>query len=236
MQYEKVQADRVGDAGGLYGNGHDGLPGTGGTLGNPGREPCGNRNYGGVQYLYLWQRAVTSYYANGNPVTVEEYEGSTYVHLDSHPAYDNTWVKVEGKGKDKYTAIVGGGIEGNLPSTQITMKSGAVTYLIGSSSGEKAAGKTYDVEDARITVEGGSVDIIYANRSISSGNGTFSKASEQHIGTGTVTVKNNAVVGNVFGCFGYTSIDDLTINIEGNATVRESVMPGATNGTLAKER
>ena len=30
--------------------------------------------------------AVTSYYANGNPVTVEEYEGSTYVHLDSHPA------------------------------------------------------------------------------------------------------------------------------------------------------
>ena len=98
--------------------------------------------------------AVTSYYANGNPVTVEEYEGSTYVHLDSHPAYDNTWVKVEGKDKDKYTAIVGGGIEGNLPSTQITMKSGAVTYLIGSSSGEKAAGKTYDVEDARITVEG----------------------------------------------------------------------------------
>ena len=178
--------------------------------------------------------AITSYYANGNPVTVEEYEGSTYVHLDSHPAYDNTWVKVEGKDKDKYTAIVGGGIEGNLPSTQITMKSGAVTYLIGSSSGEKAAGKTYDVEDARITVEGGSVDIIYANRSISSGNGAFSKASEQHIGTGTVTVKNNAVVGNVFGCFGYTSIDDLTINIEGNATVRKSVMPGATNGTLAK--
>ena len=178
--------------------------------------------------------AVTSYYANGNPVTVEEYEGSTYVHLDSHPAYDNTWVKVEGRDKDKYTAIVGGGIEGNLPSTQITMKSGAVTYLIGSSSGEKTAGRTYDVEDARITVEGGSVDIIYANRSISSGNGAFSKASEQHIGTGTVTVKNNAVVGNVFGCFGYTSIDDLTINIEGNATVRESVMPGATNGTLAK--
>ncbi len=178
--------------------------------------------------------AVTSYYANGNPVTVEEYEGSTYVHLDSHPAYDDTWVKVEGRDKDKYTAIVGGGIEGNLPSTQITMKSGAVTYLIGSSSGEKAAGKKYDVEDARITVEGGSVDIIYANRSISSGNGAFSKASEQHIGTGTVTVKNNAVVGNVFGCFGYTSIDDLTINIEGNATVRESVMPGATNGTLAK--
>lgn len=61
--------------------------------------------------------------------------------------------------------------------------------MIGSSSGEKAAGKTYDVEDARITVEGGSVDIIYANRSISSGNGAFSKASEQHIGTGTVTVK-----------------------------------------------
>ena len=178
--------------------------------------------------------AITSYYANGNPVTVEEYEGSTYVHLDSHPAYDDTWVKVEGRDKDKYTAIVGGGIEGNLPSTQITMKSGAVTYLIGSSSGEKAAGKKYDVEDARITVEGGSVDIIYANRSISSGNGAFSKASEQHIGTGTVTVKNNAVVGNVFGCFGYTSIDDLTINIEGNATVRESVMPGATNGTLAK--
>ena len=83
--------------------------------------------------------AVTSYYANGNPVTVEEYEGSTYVHLDSHPAYDNTWVKVEGRDKDKYTAIVGGGIEGNLPSTQITMKSGAVTYLIGSSSGEKTA-------------------------------------------------------------------------------------------------
>lgn len=53
--------------------------------------------------------AVTSYYANGNPVTVEEYEGSTYVHLDSHPAYDNTWVKVEGKDKNKYTAIVGGG-------------------------------------------------------------------------------------------------------------------------------
>ena len=106
--------------------------------------------------------------------------------------------------------------------------------MIGSSSGEKTAGRTYDVEDARITVEGGSVDIIYANRSISSGNGAFSKASEQHIGTGTVTVKNNAVVGNVFGCFGYTSIDDLTINIEGNATVRESVMPGATNGTLAK--
>lgn len=40
--------------------------------------------------------AITSYYANGNPVTVEEYEGSTYVHLDSHPAYDDTWVKVEG--------------------------------------------------------------------------------------------------------------------------------------------
>ena len=59
---------------------------------------------------------------------------------------------MKGKDKDKYTAIVGGGIEGNLPSTQITMKSGAVTYLIGSSSGEKAAGKTYDVEDARITV------------------------------------------------------------------------------------
>ena len=65
-----------------------------------------------ADYMVMGMRAIPALAEPlGNPVTVEEYEGSTYVHLDSHPAYDDTWCNLEGRDKDKFTAIGGGGIE-----------------------------------------------------------------------------------------------------------------------------
>ena len=157
---------------------------------------------------------LTTYYANGNPVVIEEVGGTTYIHPEDVSDMDQ-WTEMA----SSKTAVVAGSKEGDVDQGKITMNSGTVTYLIGSSSGSKSAPSYYHVKDSEIVMNGGAANNVIANYSITSGNGAYETCRDMLVENSKITIGGNAVVGYVYGCFGYTAIDNWDILIKDNARV-----------------
>ena len=170
----------------------------------------------------------TVYLANGAPVTIREEGGTTYLFEDG-----DADVKVALNAND---AVFGGGYTGSYDSTQITMESGRVSYLIGGGSGTNISSAQdsngYSVGRAEINLKGGTVGVLAANMSLLSGDGSglYENRSNQMVAEADINVSGGNVT-YLYGCFGYTKIDSMTVDVTGDARV-EVLLPGATNGEL----
>ena len=167
------------------------------------------------------------YFANGNPVTVEERDGKTYVHLNEDDVFStDTWQEVQPE-----DVIVAGSQTGDVSEGSITMTGGEVTYLVGSSSGTQSNNE-YSLDSSEITMTGGYAKFIYMNRPAANGSNWVVDSSKHSIGNAKVTLAGDAKVDNLFGCFSYSAIDNLEMNLYDDAVVTKDLFPGATNGQL----
>ena len=169
--------------------------------------------------------------ANGNPVEINEEEGTTKATICGDT------VELEGR-----AIVYGGGIDGTVASANITMNSGTVRYLIGSNW------KTGTVTDSTITVNGGNVAIVYGNKA-----GTGDTYDDNCGGTITENEKDivdNYNVGNfnlnvnggmldaLVGAFGHTKIENITMNVDGGtftaqtSPVQAGIILAGTNGVV----
>lgn len=172
------------------------------------------------------------YFANGNPVTIEVQDGNTVLYEDDNPS-----VTVE-LPSDGRVAVFGGGAYGDYDETKITMKGGTVQYLVGGCSGTDIPYSadygydSYEVGRAEINMQGGTVSNLITNVSSKTGDGSgqFANCSNQLVSSANVNISGGEII-YLYGCFGYTQVDNLIMNITGSADI-EALLVGATNGRL----
>ena len=170
--------------------------------------------------------------ANGNPVTIDK-KGDTTVATICGDEVDIHW-----------GVVFGGGIEGDIPSADITMNGGNVWHLIGSNW------KTGTVKDSNITVNGGWVDFLYGNKAgdgkkgyLDGSGGTtiedgVTTIGDYHVGNFHLKITDGTFYAAVIGAFGHTTIDNVTMDISGGIFNKDAnpnqtgIILAGTNGVV----
>ena len=169
---------------------------------------------------------VKNLYANGNDVTIVEEGGKTLAKIEGYDDVDMS--------EGHWFVYAGGNTENaKYDEVTITMKGGAVDYIIGSN---KAAGS---IKTSNITVEGGSVGLVIANRGRSGGGApSYADRKQYSVGTATITLSGGTFQA-VAGTYGYSYTENVVMNISGDAYLNAKTSPtqtgvvlGGTNGEV----
>lgn len=181
----------------------------------------------------------TLYYANGNPVIIEEKGGKTYMHrnqLDDQSDVSK-WVElVPASGDRSVTVVAGADSSANAASNDgsITMNSGTVGALLGST------GNAGTMDSVEITLNGGNlndttvhggISIVEPNKQVES----FNDREKRYVKNGTININGGKVGTFARGTLSYSKMNLLKINIKGGvigkASTGESLFAGS-NGEV----
>ena len=169
---------------------------------------------------------VKNLYANGNDVTIVEVDGKTLAKIEGYDDVDMS--------EGHWFVYAGGNTENaKYDEVTITMKGGAVDYIIGSN---KAAGS---VKTSNIIVEGGAVGMVIANRGRNGGGApSYNDRKLYSVGTATITLSGGTFQA-VAGTYGYSYTENVVMNISGDAYLNAQTSPtqtgvvlGGTNGEV----